>query len=78
MTCPPADPTADGTVYSYRFDELLRIEQYDTVVVLYWLDGQYEFTGFTNPPDWAYEPTFDSLTASTDAVRDGIIAAIAP
>ena len=63
-------------MYSYRFDELLRIEQYGTVVVLYWLDGQYDFAGFANPPDWAYEPTEDAIDTAIGAVRADIIAAV--
>lgn len=72
-----ATTEVEGRSFSYRFDELLRYEQYGTVVVIYWLDGQYGFSGFTSQPDWVYEPLPEALLGAADAVRDGIRTALA-
>lgn len=72
-----ATTQVEGTQYSYRFDELLRYEQYGTVVVIYWLDGQYDFDGFSSSPDWIYRPTHEALLEAADSIRDGIRTALA-
>lgn len=72
-----ATTEVEGSVYTYRFDELVRYEQYGPVVIIYWLDGQYDFEGFTSTPDWLYEPTVDALLDAVGEVRVGIRAALA-
>jgi hypothetical protein len=67
-----------GKAFSYRYQLLQRYERHGNLVLVFWLDGENHFSGFSNyDPNWEYSPTLDALGARTRTARPLVMARLA-
>lgn len=70
--------TDDGLDYSVTRTDFQRFERHGRTVVVFWLFGEHDQTGFSSGvPEWAYTPSEASLDAAIAAIRDIVVGRLA-
>jgi len=65
--------TVDTSSFSVTYSAINVYERFGSMIVLFWSDGSWGFTGFTSEPDWAHRPLLAELEESIDEYRDLIV-----
>ena len=68
-----ASITLDGYDYSVTMTYFSRIERHGSVVVEFWLYGNWDYRGWSEEAPWAFQPTDAALDAAAATIRPVIV-----
>lgn len=65
--------TVDTSSFSVTYSAINVYERFGSMIVLFWSDGSWGFTGFTSEPAWAHRPLLSELEVNINEYRDLIV-----